>query len=102
MTLVRNEDFHNTCRLIGLPELAEDPRYDSFSSRADNLPPLMESLRARYRQKTTQEWLDLLKPEGVLCEKVNTFNDWLDDSHVQAVGAARSAPQTGLGTAPWP
>lgn len=100
VTLVRNEDFHNTCRLIGLPELAEDPRYDSFSSRADNLPPLMESLRARYRQKTTQEWLDLLKPEGVLCEKVNTFNDWLDDSHVQAVGAARSAPQTGLGDSP--
>lgn len=100
VTLVRNEEFHKTCRLIGLPELADDPRYESFASRADNLPPLMEALRARYRQKTTQEWLDLLKSEGILCDKVNTFNDWLDDPHVQAVGAARSAPQAGLGESP--
>lgn len=100
VTLVRNEDFHKTCRLIGLPELAEDPRYETFSSRADNLKPLMAALRERYAQKTTQAWLDLLKPEGVLCDKVNTFNDWLADEHVQAVGAARSAPQTGLGDSP--
>lgn len=100
VTLVRNEEFHKTCRLIGLPDLAEDPRYQTFSSRADNLPPLMEALRARYRQKTTQEWLDLLKPEGILCDKVNDFIDWLNDPHVEAVGAAKPADQPVLGHSP--
>lgn len=100
VTLVRNEEFHKTCRLIGLPELTEDPRFTGFTDRADNLPPLMAALRARYVDKTTAEWIALLKPEGILCDKVNTFNDWLEDVHVQAIGAAKPADQPGVGPSP--
>ncbi|WP_416899786.1 MAG: CaiB/BaiF CoA transferase family protein [Minwuia sp.] len=100
VTLVRNEEFHKTCRLIGLPELAEDPRYASFASRGQHLKPLMAALRAKYREKTTDAWLALLKPEGILCDKVNDFNDWLADPHVQAVDAAKAADQPDVGESP--
>lgn len=100
VTLVRDEEFLKTARLVGLPHLAEDPRFATFSDRADHLDELMGQLRARYREKTTDEWMAILKPEGILCEPVNSFNDWLADEHVRAIQAAPAADQHGVGESP--
>ncbi|WP_417520053.1 CaiB/BaiF CoA transferase family protein [Minwuia sp.] len=100
VTLVRNEEYHRTCRLIGRPDLSEDPRFESFVSRAKHLDVLMTGLRAHYRTKTSAEWLALLKPEGILCDPVNSFTDWLADPHVQAVEAAKIADQPVVGESP--
>ncbi|PJK30029.1 CaiB/BaiF CoA transferase family protein [Minwuia thermotolerans] len=100
VTLVRDAEFVKTARLIGLPHLADDPRLQTFANRAEHLDELMDQLRTRYREKTTAEWMAILKPEGILCEPVNTFNDWLADEHVRAVQAAPAADQPGVGESP--
>jgi len=38
----------------------------------------------------------------MLCDRVNTPLEWLQDPHVQAVGAAPLFAQPGLGTLPLP
>ena len=100
VTLVRDAEFLKIVRLIGLPHLAEDERLQTFADRTEHLDELMTTLRARYLEKTTAEWMAILKPEGILCEPVNSFNDWLDNEHVRAVQAAPAADQPGVGESP--
>ncbi len=51
-------------RIIGAPELNDDPRFAANTGRMANLAALTEALGAIFRQKTTGEWLELLEDGG--------------------------------------
>src|SRR6266540_1607717 len=57
---------------MGLPELLRDPRFASFPDRLANKPELVRILAARFQEKTTTEWLGLLRGH-VPCAPVNTL-----------------------------
>jgi len=91
VTLVREAQYRALVQAIGAPELAEDPRFESFASRTRHLAPLIEAIAARFRERPTAEWVGLLNAAGVLASRINEFDDWLADPHVQAVAAAPMA-----------
>jgi crotonobetainyl-CoA:carnitine CoA-transferase CaiB-like acyl-CoA transferase len=68
---------------LGLPELAADPRFASFSDRLGHKDALLPLLRARFQTRTTTEWLALLRGH-VPCAPVNTVRQALEDEQVQA------------------
>jgi crotonobetainyl-CoA:carnitine CoA-transferase CaiB-like acyl-CoA transferase len=91
LTLVREEQFRALVLAIGAPDLATDPRFDSFAARARNLAPLLKIIATRLATATTDEWVARLTRAGVLASRINEFTDWLAEPQVTATNAA---PQT--------
>ena len=70
-------------RLMGLPELAGDPRFDSFPSRLAHKEALLPILEECFATKSTREWLGLLRGH-VPCAPVNSVREALEDAQVLA------------------
>jgi len=68
---------------MGLPELGQDPRFSGFPERLTHKAELVAILQARFVEKTTAEWLALLRGH-VPCAPVNTVAQALDDEQVRA------------------
>ncbi|MEO8541698.1 MAG: CoA transferase, partial [bacterium] len=69
--------------LIGRDDLAVDARFSTNRSRLENVDPLEIELSLVLRERTTQEWFELLEPANVCAiGKVNSIADLFDDPHV--------------------
>lgn len=66
---------------LGRPELATDPRFDSFANRYDNSAELTSILDTLFITHTVKEWVDLLRAATVPCGAVQTVEEALTDSH---------------------
>jgi crotonobetainyl-CoA:carnitine CoA-transferase CaiB-like acyl-CoA transferase len=69
--------------IMGLPELARDPRFASFPDRLRHKEALIPLLRERFRTRSTHEWLALLRGH-VPCAPVNSVSEALEDEQVLA------------------
>jgi crotonobetainyl-CoA:carnitine CoA-transferase CaiB-like acyl-CoA transferase len=102
VTLLNERQYQSICRVVGMPRLAEDERFDSFEKRADNrhlLPPILQEI---FKTQTSDYWADHMREADVLTSRVNSPLDWLNDPHVQAVNAAPMVTQPELGPIPVP
>ena len=88
IALIREEHFTRLVEALGRPDLARDPRYAGFASRAAHAAPLFNTLRAAVAAETTASCLEKLRAADVLADRVNGFGDWLADPHVAATGGA--------------
>src|ERR1700760_4620224 len=75
---VGNErQFAALCEVLGAPELAQDPRFDSNSGRVENREALHEALRALLAARPASEWARLLTearvPAGVVNDVAGAF-----------------------------
>jgi crotonobetainyl-CoA:carnitine CoA-transferase CaiB-like acyl-CoA transferase len=75
---VGNErQFSALCEVLGAPELAHDPRFNSNSGRVDNRQALHEQLQARLVARPAGEWARLLTdarvPAGVVNDVAGAF-----------------------------
>jgi crotonobetainyl-CoA:carnitine CoA-transferase CaiB-like acyl-CoA transferase len=68
-----------------LPAVAGDPRFATFAGRLAHKATLLPLLKARFAQRTTDEWLARLRGR-VPCAPVNTLAQALDDEQVRARG----------------
>jgi crotonobetainyl-CoA:carnitine CoA-transferase CaiB-like acyl-CoA transferase len=68
---------------MGLPELGRDARFAGFPERLANKAELVAILKSRFVEKTTAEWLGLLRGH-VPCAPVNTVAQALQDEQVRA------------------
>ena len=76
------ENFYRSLvRILGAPELADDPRFREFADRLENRETLVLILKNLFRQRTTAEWLERLKGE-VPCAPVNTVEEAFRDPQV--------------------
>jgi len=66
-----------------LPALGHDPRFTGFAERFAHKAELVALLKARFEEKTTAEWLGLLRGH-VPCAPVNSVAQALDDEQVRA------------------
>jgi crotonobetainyl-CoA:carnitine CoA-transferase CaiB-like acyl-CoA transferase len=88
IALIREEQFARLVAALGRAELAEDPRFASFASRAEHALPLFDMLRRLIAAETTASCLDKLRAVDLLADRINGFDDWLADPHVVATGGA--------------
>jgi len=71
---------------MGAPELADDPRFNSFPARRENHETLNPLLKELSRRKTTAEWLALMDERDIPCGPVNQLGDLFAEPHLSAVG----------------
>lgn len=69
---------------MGLGDLSEDPRFETAESQLLHREELNAILAERFLEKTTEEWIAALEPQGVLCGKIMTFEQAADDPQIQA------------------
>lgn len=102
VAVIREDKYVDLCELIGRPDLARDPRFDSFEKRADNTGVLLPELRKTFAEETTAVWSEKLQAAEILCSPVNDLGDWLTDPHVREVGKVTLLDQPDAGTIPVP
>ena len=81
----------------GRPELANDPRFNSMSARAENVGALYAEVEAVAATRTTDDWMRILHDAGIPAMRHHTLDDVAEDEHLVASGAieVREHPTAG-------
>jgi len=95
-----DNQFRAYTRAIGLPELANDTRYDSNPKRVTNRESLIPALAARMKQGKRDHWLRELEAAGVPAGPINTLAQVYQDTHVTVRGIRRDLRHPQAGTVP--
>ncbi len=85
---------------LGLPELAQDRRFESNAARVAHRVALVPLLADALRRRTTREWLAVFDEHGVPCGPVNTLPEAFADPQVGARGLLGSLPHPLAGEVP--
>lgn len=87
---------------VGQPDLKDDPRFDSLSSRADNIEAVYSLAGEFIATRSTRDWLDTLERLEIPCGEITEIEDIPNDPHMQAVGFFRKEqhPTEGAITVP--
>jgi crotonobetainyl-CoA:carnitine CoA-transferase CaiB-like acyl-CoA transferase len=72
------------CRVLGLEELVDDPRFADNDRRRDHREELIPILEDVFRTRPGEEWLRLLSKAGVPCGPINTLDRVFADPQVAA------------------
>lgn len=91
--------FADLCNhVVGLPELACDPRFATAHSRAMNRDPLIAMLTAALRERPCDHWLTACDRWGVPAGRVKTVAEALDGPSVAGRGVVQELTHPTLGT----
>ncbi|HCH55925.1 MAG TPA: CoA transferase [Rhodospirillaceae bacterium] len=75
---------------VGVPELKDDPRFDSLASRADNIEAVYSLAGEYIATRNTAEWLEVLPRLEIPCGEIVELESLPDDPHLQAIEFFRS------------
>ena len=73
--------FAELCEVIGSPELAENPKFNSREHRLKNKEELYNILEKTFLTKTGEEWLELLD-KRIAIGPINTIDKALSDPQI--------------------
>jgi crotonobetainyl-CoA:carnitine CoA-transferase CaiB-like acyl-CoA transferase len=77
--------------LVGKPEMIGDPRFDSIASRAKNVVAVYELAGQCIADKTTDEWLALLRELEIPAARMSSLEDLFTDPQLAASGFFKRA-----------
>jgi len=100
VSAMRPHHFKALFELIGRDDIANDPELQGHEARIRNAPRIIKALQETMPSKTTEEWIALLQPKEVFCERVNNYTDYLEHPHVKESGAIDWIEQDGFGRMP--
>ncbi|RTL65741.1 MAG: CoA transferase [Pseudonocardiaceae bacterium] len=66
--------FRRLCEVLGIPAVADDPRFARNADRTANREDLRPILTERLATRGALEWFDLLVDAGVPCGPINTID----------------------------
>ncbi|HEY7805373.1 MAG TPA: CoA transferase [Orrella sp.] len=92
------EQWQRFFELVGQPDVMQDARFSTASSRAQHVDELYTMLAEHVTTKTTDEWLTLLKQADIPSGRVNSLNDLLENEHLASVGFFERFEDPTLGT----
>ena len=75
ITAANDPQFQKLCIVLGVPELAADPRFARNEDRTANRDILRPLLLDRLRTRTKMDWFRDLLDAGVACGPINTIDE---------------------------
>jgi CoA:oxalate CoA-transferase len=72
------------CRAVGRPDLLQDERFKTNKDRSMRWALLDEILGEVLKNKTTEEWIQILEEAGVPCGPINTIDKVVKDPQLLA------------------
>lgn len=76
--------WHEFCKITGLEELENDPKFENIEARGQNAGELISILDQMFASKTRDEWLGLLKGTDLLYGPIRTFSEVVEDPQALA------------------
>jgi len=70
------------CAVVGSPELATDPRFDTNEKRVNGRSALRKVLQPLFGDRTTGEWVEVLDRADVLCGPLLSYPELLAQEHI--------------------
>jgi crotonobetainyl-CoA:carnitine CoA-transferase CaiB-like acyl-CoA transferase len=95
-----DEQFVRLCQLIGRPDLAQDPRFNTNASRLANLPALRAVLATAFVDAPREQWGSRLQAEGISWGTVNSLDEVFGDEQVVHRRMLRTAHHPAYGDMP--
>lgn len=80
------ERWRRLCETLGRPGLASDPRFDTNEKRVLDRPALNGVLAPVFSERTTAEWVGLLRAADLICGPLHGYRELLDHEHVRQSG----------------
>ncbi|XP_032558367.1 succinate--hydroxymethylglutarate CoA-transferase isoform X3 [Chiroxiphia lanceolata] len=77
-----DHQFVTVCKVLNLPEVSKDSRYQTNTLRVRNRRELIDILSTRFSKKTTIEWLQLFEGSGVPYGPINNMQQVFSDPQV--------------------
>ena len=90
-------DWSRICRVIGKPELSDDPRYCTVEGRSDNNNEVIALLDAALSTKDMSEWESLFKAENLVWGLIPTMAQVAADPQMKANGVFAEIEHPELG-----
>ncbi len=91
MMAYTQEHWRKFWPMVGKPEMHSDPRFDGIASRARNIVALYELAGACIADKTTDEWLLLLRRLEIPAARMSSLDDVMTDPQLKASGFFKRA-----------
>jgi Predicted acyl-CoA transferases/carnitine dehydratase len=95
-----DNQFRAYCTVIGMPELADDPRFATNPGRVVHRDELVPILAERMKAGARDHWLRELERAGVPAGPINTLDQVYADPQVQARGMRLELPHPAAGVVP--
>jgi crotonobetainyl-CoA:carnitine CoA-transferase CaiB-like acyl-CoA transferase len=102
ITMMREAQFVDICKVLGLEEVPKDPRFDSFKTRAAHAREVTAILADKVKTDTTDNWLKKMQDADVLASPIYSLSDVVNDEHIVATGRMARYEQPGVGTLTMP
>lgn len=84
-----DSQFGRLCTLVGLPELAADPRFVRNAGRLEHREALLARIRPALLARTSADWIAACNEAGLPCGPIYSVPEVLADPHVQARGVVQ-------------
>ncbi len=88
------------CEALGMPELAQDPRFRTNPDRVRNREELVKILSEVFSQKPRDYWVRLFREHGVPAAPVYSVGEVFKDPHIIKHGVVVRLPHPTLGEVP--
>jgi crotonobetainyl-CoA:carnitine CoA-transferase CaiB-like acyl-CoA transferase len=75
--------WENFCDILGVPELAKNPRFVTNNDRSKNRDVLNPMIEEKLKEKTTEEWVEILGRERIPCGALNSMDKVLQDKQLR-------------------
>ena len=71
------------CKILGVEELINDPRFDTNAKRVENRDEIMPIFENKMREKTRDEWLRIFEKANLPCGPILALNEVFSDINVK-------------------
>lgn len=90
--------FARAAEVMGHPEWAQDPRFNSNRARVENRTVIDGLINTALAGDEAATWIDKLQAVGVPCGKINSVAEALEDPHTAARGMVETVEHPTVGT----
>ncbi|MDQ2066030.1 CoA transferase [Xinfangfangia sp. CPCC 101601] len=92
--------FAGLCDLMGQPQLASDPRFNSDEARTSNEPALRALIEGWTTTLSTEALIAALRGAGIPTAPIQSLAEALESPHAKARGLVADLPHHSLGQSP--
>lgn len=92
ITISGGHKLPDLSKVLGLPNLADDPRFDSYVKRDRNRAEMETIIEQALIGKTTAEWMPLMEDADLWAAPVKTLSDVFSDPQVLHNGMVVTVP----------
>jgi crotonobetainyl-CoA:carnitine CoA-transferase CaiB-like acyl-CoA transferase len=76
--------YASFCKVIGLENLIDDPRFNTNRLRVENRDEIMPILEKKMREKNADQWLAIFSEAGIPCGPILDIGEVFEDPNIAA------------------